>query len=817
MNFKLAWILFAVLLFAVGGLLVTVLLDNTPDAGEILLQPLAGVTPDDIDTVELVRSEPTEGKIVLTRTDKTHWDVTEPGRGRADAFVVRKIIADLLAVKPTPSKDVTDNKTVHGLDKPGLSVTLKAGTKAATLNIGDTTLGRNAITFVTTGTRPNTPVAVLRGDIDGLFRPDTGSKDDKAGKSWEKARWLADYRQRAFFKGEIDLMAEAESVALSKAGHETKLVRNPGTGEWTFATPAGYGVADLEGDPKAPPATFTGVRPLVNALTALQVAAADDFIEKPGPLAQYGLDPADKDVLRLEVKPTSGPADVLLVGKRVDDKTDKFYCKLASDTVVAKASAVPERVAALAAVATDPSALRDRTLVPSTKQFAIDAIDLTVGPSVAHLRRVPTPADSKWLLYGGPNDPQLAAVTVQTLLTTLTQPRGAKEVLTAPYDAVFAGAEKKAEIKLWYDGLEKPAPEKDPAKMPPEPKLKGDGKPSVTIIVGKKEGDIVYVRRITADGIRTDMKFPEAALPTLTRDRLGYVDGGLKPFPTNTVKKLTIVRGGETFTVESDGKAHADQWKYLSPDRLKGQTADAGKVMECVGRLPIMNATRVVAEAPADADLAKYGLGANPRIKVVVGFDTPAEPDRTFEFGNEAEDKNFVYLRTNARPLVVTVSNQFFVLLQNDDFRDRLLYQIDPAKVKAIELTGWKQALKQPTKYRFERTAGGWVVKEPAGEKGTIDPAKMEIFLATLTAPRAVNYVPGGFKPEQGFDLTNAVNTLEIKFQIEGHPDLAVTLANEYDGGAMYFGWTITKKGDVFTIPATGLKEFKEKPQAFFK
>ncbi len=815
MNFKLAWILLAVLLLAVGGLLLSSLFDDRPATGEVLLQPLSGLKDADIDAVEIVRTGPTEEKMVLTRTDKDRWDITEPGRGRADKFVVKKLITDLLAVKPTAAAGVTDNKTVHGLDKPGIRVTLKAGDKSATLNVGDTTIGRNAVTFVTTSARPDTPVAVRRDDLDGLFRPDPTAPRD--GKSWEKALWRSDFRQRAFFRGETDLLTEAESIAITKGGQETKLVRNPGTGEWTFAAPAGYGTADLEGDPQAPPATFTGVRPLVSALTALQAAAATDFVEKPESLDKYGLAPADKEMLRIEVKPKSGPPDVVFVGKRVDDKTDKFFCKLASDAVVVKAMAVPERIAALGKVATDPSTLRDRTLVPSGKQFAIDAIDIAVGPSNTKLRRIPGPADSRWVLYGGPNDPQQAALTVQGLLTTLTQPRAAKEVLTALNDAAFADAEKKAEIKLWYDGIEKPAPEKDPAKLPPEPKLKGDGNPSVTILVGKTEGDLVFLRRITADGIRTDMKFATTVLPVLTRDRLGYVDGSLKPFPPNTVKKLTLVRGGETFTVESDGKAHAGQWTFLSPDRLKGQTADAGKVMECIGRVPIMNPLRVVAENPTEAELAKYGVGANPRIKVVVGFDTPTEPDRVYEFGNEAEDKKSVYLRTNAKPLIVTVSGAFFTLLQADDFRDRLLYQIDPAKVKAFELTGWKQSLKQPTKYRFERTPSGWAVKEPAGEKGTVDPAKVEIFLAAVAAPRAVNYVPGGFKPEQGFDLSNAANTLEIKLQLEGHPDIAMTLANENDGGATYFGWTIMKKDDVFTIPSAGLKEFKDKPQAFFK
>lgn len=810
MNFKLAWILLALLLLVVGGLLVASLLDDAPPLGQVLLVPLANVKEADVDTVELVRSEPGEERIVFTRSGKDQWDITEPGRGKADKFAVKKLVADLLALKPTASKEVTENKTVHGLDKPGLRVTLKSGSKAATLNVGDTTIGRNPVTFVSTDAR-TVPVAVLRSDIDGLFR--TGTAD---GKAWQNAKWLADYRQRAFFRGENDLLTETESLAFFKGGKETKLVRNPGTGDWTFAAPAGYGLADLAGDPQAPPGVFTGVRPLVNALTALQAQGAEDYIEKPEPLDKYGLAPTDKDVLRIEVKPKDGPADVVYVGKRVDDKTDKFYCKLANDTSVVKVSAVPERVAALAKVALDPSDLRDRTLIPDTKQLTIDAIDIVLGPATTKLRRIPTAAESRWALYGGPTDPQFAGIAVQELLTALAKPRIAKEVLPAPYDAVFADAERKVELRFWYEGAERPAPTGDPTKLPPEPKLKGDGKPSLTVLFGKKEADFVYVRRTTADGIRTDMKLPESVLPVVLKDRLAYLDPKLKPFPNVPPKKLTLVRGGETIVVEGDGKGTPDSWKFTAPDRLKGQVADAGKVGEFVGMVAIMTPSRVAAENPADADLAKYGVGPTARVKMTIAFEDK-EPERTYEFGNEAEDKASVYLRTNVRPAVVVVSRLFADRLGTEDLRDRRLYEIDKAKVKAITLNGWKAALKQPTKYRLERAGDKWVVKEPAGEKGAIDPAKVEIFLAALAAPRASNYVPGGFKPEQGFDVANAANSLEVNLEIEGHPGLAFNFANETDGGTNYFAWTSAKKDDVFTISTNVLREFKENPRAFFK
>jgi Domain of unknown function (DUF4340) len=813
MNFKLAWILLAVLLLAIGGLLVSTLLDDGPALGEILLQPLAGAKEDEIDGVEIVRAEPGEEKIVFARSGKNRWEIVEPGRSKADAFAVKKIITDLLMLKPVPSPEVSSSKSAHGLDKPGLRVTLKSGTKSATLNIGDTTIGRNPVTFATTGDRPNVPVAVLRSDIDGLFRPDAGA-DGPAGKSWQKAKWIGDYRQKAFFLGSQDLGTETESITIAKADKSSKIVRNPATGDWTFASPAGFGLADTAGDPQAPPAAFTGVRPLVSALTALQVLAPDDFLEKPESLDKYGLAAGDKDAIRIEVKPKDGPAEALLVGKRVDDKSDKFYCKLASDSIVAKATATPERIAAFAKVATDPSDLRDRTLIPDAKQFSVDAIDIAIGAATTKLRRLPTAVDSRWTLYGGPNDPQYAGVAVQDVLAALAKPRVAKDVLAAPHDAAFTGAEKPVEIKLWYDGLEKGAPV-DPEKLPPEPKL--NGAPSLTLLFGKTEGDAVLVRRTTADGIRTDMKLPSSVVAIVRKDRLAFLDPKLKPFPINTVKSFSLARGPQVYTIASDGKAHADQWKFTAPESLKGQTADAGKVGELLNLAAIMVPTKIVSENAGDADLAKYGVGDKARTKLTVTFDTDKQPPLAFEFGGETEDKSLVHLRTDAKPVIRAVPKAIADRFLTEDLRDRLVCTIDLKKIKAVSLIGWKQALKKPTKYRFERAGDSWKLTEPAEEKRSVDPARMEVLLAALAAPRAAALHAGGFKPEMGFDLQAGDNNLEVHMEMDDKSVVSWHFAKETDGGANYYGWTSARKDDVFTISTAVLRAFREKPESLLK
>ena len=56
-------------------------------------------------------------------------------------------------------------------------------------------------------------------------------------------------------------------------------------------------------------------------------------------------------------------------------------------------------------------------------------------------------AGEKWVLYGGPEPAEAKASQVAALLTQLTRPRAATEVLTAPNDAAFAGPEMKATVQ----------------------------------------------------------------------------------------------------------------------------------------------------------------------------------------------------------------------------------------------------------------------------------------------------------------------------------------------------------------------------------
>ena len=822
MNFRLTAILFAAVLVLVAGLLAVLLLDDKTDtvADAGLMEPLAkaGVKEKNVDTIELVRTEPAEEKVKFVRVGDGKWEMAEPFAGKADSFAVQALVGDLFRAKPVKYAELTDNLSLHGLDKPTVRVTLKSEGKTETVNVGLTTIGGDtAVTFVTTSSNPKRPLAVRRSDLAGLFRESARGKD---GPAWALAKWLADYRPRKLLAADArDPMTELQEVKIKAGGKEVELKRGP-AGAWVFANPKDWGEADDLGDSAPQPATapFTGVRPLLNALNSLQ-AGPEDYMERPADLVQYGLKPGDPGIVTVEVKGKSGPPEVLLFGKPVEQKKDQppgmpqVYAQLEGDSAVIKV--VTDRVEAIRQTAVNPGELRNKDLLNPTRRDRIDAIDLTVGATTVKLRRVAAGGEPvpRWVLYGGPGDPQDARQTeVAMLLGALTRPRAAREVLTAPNDPAFADPEKKATVKVWLDGIEKPEKAPDPGKLPPEPKLKGV---PVELLFGKKEADAVFVRRTTEAG-KADLKLPEPALAMVTKTRLEFLDPKVKSFDTLAANRLAFNRGAEPF--ELTKAAGSTGWSFEKPDARKGKPADEGKVSNLLGLLASLYVDRVVLEQPTPDDLKRLGLDpAAPRMKVTVSLLDPADKERVYFFGTETEDKKWVHATQAGRPLVFLVAKTTVDKLLTEDLRDPTLFKVDTATVKRLKIRGWKGLLTQePLVLQFEKQAAGWVGVPPTQPGYQPDPAKVSALLAALAAPRAEAFVDVGAKPHHGLDVAQNPDGLEFTIEPEKGPGVTLVLGAKADGGKVY-GASSAAPNDVFTIDPAAIRRLLDKPASLQK
>lgn len=812
MNFRLTAILFGIVTLLVMGMLVAVLIDDTPAMDAPLLSSLGTIEPGDIDTIEITRAEPTEQRLVFVRVEGDTWTLREPEGPLVDGVQVSSLARALLNLKPTLFPEVPGTLTDAGLNPPSLKVTLrKGGDRSATLNVGDTTAGKDkAVTFVTTDSRPNVPIAVRRSDLDELFKSGTGS-----GRAWQVAKWLSEYRQKRLLGSSLrDPVSELASIKITQGMKPGLMLQRTDSGDWTFTTPAGFGQADLAGDPTPRPETITGVRPLVTLLTSLNAMGTEDFIESAGPPENYGLKPDDPGLIRVELTPRSGEPEVLLIGKKVDEKATpvKVYVRRAGDPGVAKVTL--DKLDALVRIINDPADLRDRTLIPDSRREQIDALDITQGESTFKLRRVNVGSVREWVLYGGPTDPQIASPAAQQLIDALTQPRIATEILPAPNDATFTPEATAATVKLWYSGTSPTDGTVAGTNLPNEPTLKGN--PAATITFGQKDGDNAFIRRVTATG-STDMKVPATLLTTASRSRLAYLNPTLKGFATNTAEKITFNRGTEPFEIVRESKTDAQfprgKWVFAQPERLKGQIADANKILDdMLGLLATQQASNIVAEAPTPEQLKTLGLDpAAPVMKVTVTLDAETDKERVYLFGTRNEALKGVYAQFGDRKIAFVAPNYVFNNFASADLRDLTLYRIDPAQVQSIRLRGWKAALGKVAVYTFAREGSGWVTKESDGEFA-VDPAKLETLLAALAAPRPSRSTGGGQAPEHAFD-PNAKNALEITLTVAGRPEpITINLGAETDNGVNYFTWCSTQPQEVMVLPGASFRLYKDRP-----
>jgi hypothetical protein len=861
MNFRLTAALFGTVL-VVGLVLLGLALwsEDKTETGDLLLADIAAAKPEQITTVELQRGD---AKLVLKRTGKDQWAITEPIAAKADAAAVNAVVTALLQARPIYYQELSTNPVVHGLDNPGLKVTLTdEGGKTGTLNIGDVSVGTGSagsaksVAFVTTPKRPR-PMAVARSTVDPLLKDSTKA----AAKAGDIAKWTSDYRTKQVFSVDprtgaddvtaIKLTAKGKELALSKAG-----------GGWKFDAPAGWGEASVAGETTAAnPNAITGVRPLLNTVVNLQAATADDFIESPADLKEYGLNADNPDRIRVELKGKDGPAEVAFIGKKVDagpapppafpgapPPPAKVYVQVEGSPGVVRVATGPN-FDGLAAVIADPAPLRDRDLLKDDTRNRVDAIDVTVGKDTVKLRKAGGSAE--WKLYGGPGDPQTAgADAVKKLLDLLGQPRVVKD-FPAPNDAHFAPGEVKAEVKLWADGVK---PNADP-KADPKAEPKVEGAPTV-LQFGKSDAAGVYVRRTLPNLTKTDFLLPAKVkigtaadetdvLAVVARTRLAYLDPSLAKFSSFQANRLTTTHGQAvgvevTFDKTPDVPSFpAGKWTFVKPDARKGQLADSGTIGDLLNLLATQSAGPFVHEQPTRDDLFRFGLlPENPKLKVEVGLDTgpppaagatpppPADTRRVYYFGNDYDkDTSLVYARQEGRDAVFTVPKFISERFVNPDLRDKTVVRFDKAKVNKVEIQGWYETNRTKTTLKFERKGGYWT----AADGFPVDPAKVDQFLTLLDGVRAKAFLPGPLKPEQKFAIAPEPNQpaqspdqykgLGVNIELEGGKKVELNLGDATDGGNSYYLWcgSLPPGEQVVTVQSDPFKPFKEKPAAFAK
>lgn len=841
MNFRLTAILFGAVFVLAAVLLIQSFTGDEKPPTDALAEELAGVKAEEIDAVELEREGGAKIKLVRGKDGK-QWQVAEPYTARADSAAVNELVGQLLKAKPTAYSGMSSDPAAHGLQPPGLRATLRAGERASTINFGDVTVGKGVV-FVTTSARPKRPMAVSRNTIDALFRETGGS-----GKAGDLAKTAGDFRFKNVFPVDAAGAEDVVGVALSAKGKNLSLARSK-TG-WSFVAPAGWGEADAAGDVAASPGTFTGVRPLIGALTSLRAATAADFVENPTPqqLAEYGLADNSPDRIKVDLQTQDGQNTTAYLGKRDAaappagmphgmPQTGKVWVRVEGQQGAIHATAGD--LGGLLGVIENPDPLRDRTLLAFDKN-RIDGLDLANGAT--KLRKVGGPL-AAWKLYGNKAiDPSAVSLTeVERILNLLTERRTVKS-FPPPNEANFGpGA---VTVKVWADGFEAPPEPKKDEKTDgkPEPKEKG---PPVTLVFGKKEGDAVHVKRVGADGKTTDYFLvpekikvgaapePVDLLAAVTKSRLDLLDKDLKGFAATNAAKL-VAQGAVTFDLdrdESGGPVGVAAWKFAADAKgpagqayKKGDAADAATVQ---GMLEILattaTVTRFVDEAPTAEKLEEYGLGKNLRLRVTVGLKGGFEPDdkeRVYEFGKETTaDPSLVYARQKGREAVFTLPKFIPDKFTGADLRNRSIFNVNQADVSKVEIKGWGPVFGAPADLVIEKNKDGvWTAAKAPTAGFVADPNKVRAFLNAIGSLQVKSFTAdNAMEPRHGLldDKQVFVVTLWDASGKNHYLHLRLGGPTEPNGTTLYaYTNRLPDAKPIVTVDAGALKAYRDAPAA---
>jgi hypothetical protein len=869
MNFKTTYILFGglVLLLAIAAFSLM----TGPKRGEED-KLLSGLDPKDVTRVVVERKQPGETRLEFVRVDKDHWKLDQPFAAKLDARQVDSLVSDIINARTvTKGADLTSNPAQFGLEPPSLVVTLDAGGKTTTVNLGKVALGSadSRLVYLNTS-KERAPVAVKKSSLTGLLRDVPDAK--AAGEMFKN---VSEYRPHdLLLENAFNAIDVVKTIRLHGDKGDVVLDKTS-AGAWQFEKPAGFGEADVEGDMSgagsdAPP---SGIKPLLNALSAVRVNSGDDFIENVTDFKQYGLEPGKEVGPKVEVvRQGSGPdappvTDSITVGKK-DDKTDKVFVRPGNEAAVAKVSA--SLIDPIRKVIENPSALRSRSLLPNGTA-GVDAMDIQVaGDPPIELRKLP----DGWKLYGGNEAKPANASEVQGLLTEL----GNRRLVRDFPDPKLSDADKGFDhpsvvVTLWMNGIieeqpkketaaaaaetkakpkaaggeeqqppapkkdepkdkdkaakpadqavpkpadtkeQKPAEKKEEKKEPAKPKLK---EPTVKLIFGKRDKDVLYVRR-EMGGTKADFAVPESLLARLSRGRLTYLDATLPSFTPSQVTKLTFTRNGETWVVEKEMKESTPtRWVIREPIHLAGRPADMSRVITLLTTLSQTPANRLWAEKATDRELERFGLKP-PRTTATVALADEKDKERSYQFGAETDDKTQVYAKQTDRDLVFSVSNTVVDAIRQADLPDPTVFHLDLNKVTGMKLTGWKEysVNGQPQTLDLEKKgANNWAVKGNSGYK--LSASQAEAFLSNLAVVRAEKFVAYKSGPKPEYKLTPAEGALVVEVGVDGEKELTtLAIGGETEDKKSYYAQSNKAPGDVFLLPKDRFEKYKTKPGAF--
>ncbi|NBO91443.1 MAG: DUF4340 domain-containing protein [Planctomycetia bacterium] len=761
MNFKTTYFLFGLLALMFLALAVSLFLTPPEATRAGYLFPSMHVEgtkleTDAIDRITIERKSPSASTIVAEKDGK-NWRIVQPKTMAADKASLESLLFNLRGAK-FDAEAKTPSWSSAGLNAPSRIITLEGSKRKFVLTIGEVTEGEDrGYAYAESSERKGQVLTIRKTDIRTALE------------------------ELPHFRGK-ELLGDTTDINRLKLalGKKTPLELKRDKGIWSFVSPTAFGEAEP-----------TDVLTILAGLNITHVDEKNSDFVKDGEtdLAKYNLDPAQADVLRIEVwHDQSQAAAVVGTSKKegekyfaaIDDPTSKTR-----DIVKVAAGNVDKIVKWL----DDPSSLRNKNLVKL--QGNPDAVDVTNTFGLLEFRHADPVGD--WKLYRGSSPGKVDPLEVRKLIDGLNRkdqvtgfpdPSKRKELGIDRPDAVV--------VKVWADSLEKPE-----AGKTERPVFKKDAKPVAELRFGLIQGDSVAVERKWGD-VTSLVLVPKELLATVQQRPLDYYDRNVPPFNSGSAEenviRVEIVRPGESYEVARE-KA-TGPWKIVKPDALKGRTANEEVLRSLLSDLNRIMAKEIVAEKADPMDLAKdYDLEKPPLRVVITQTKDGKEVKQSFDFGKEKPGKG-VYAKLGDNPAIYVVDSAVTAATKKD-LRDPTVLAFEMDAVSSVTFSGWQKVVGSVLTRKIDRKGTTW---ETSDKDIKLDTDKVENLIRSLTRLQAEKFVPAG----KGLAYTEG--SFQVQITLNDKRVLTLKVGAE-EGSAAYAesselkGETVMIRADLFSGP----------------
>jgi len=528
--------------------------------------------------VNKVRLTNDSGTIALAKEDD-RWLLQDPVEDNADSTKVTDLVTSVGdAEKQDFTADDVEDFAQYGLDAPAISITFWDDKEegAKTLLIGKA---------VEPAEKEDSAPEKVYARVEGSQSVFT-LKDDIVEKLSAKPNDLRDHSLLAVKADDlaaVEIKTESSTIKIEKHGWDWKML-----------------------EPKETIADGPAIKDIARLLEETKI---DDWIDKPGELAQYGLDkPVD---LTLKQKKEDGEEETqfqLLVGKK---EGESCYVKLPDKPSVLR---VPAEIADR--VSDDYLAFYGKRMLDFSKSKS-NKLNVVRGDGT--IFAAAKQDDAKWTLTK-PVAGRAEMSNINNILWDLSS-----------FDAEKIVAEQVQDLAAY--GLDKP---RVTATVTVEGDEEDEEKTHIIRIGKDADGD--YYAKV--DGKDIIFTVRKTVVDNLNKDLLSL---SVVRFEKDNATELIMERAGEKLACRRKDKDSA--WEVITPE---GGKADEEKIRGIINGLSALRAVRHEEYAPAD--LTKYGLD---KPSVIVTIKVKDDQPKVLQIGSKLEDGSAYGRTADTSPVFV--------------------------------------------------------------------------------------------------------------------------------------------------------------------